>query len=43
VSSVQPDVISAAFVAASVAAGQPANADFNGDTREGVGLYQVIT
>ena len=39
----QPDVISAAFVAASVAAGQPANADFNGDTREGVGLYQVIT
>ena len=34
VSSVQPDVISAAFVAACVAAGQPANPDFNGDARE---------
>ena len=42
ISSVDPDVISAAFVAASVAAGQPQNDDFNGASREGAGLYQFM-
>ena len=42
ISSVEPDVISAAFVAASVAAGQPQNDDFNGASREGAGLYQFM-
>ena len=33
--------LSQAFVEAGVAAGYPANADFNGDDQTGVGLYQV--
>ncbi len=36
-----PNPLSEAFVAAAIAAGQPANDDFNDDTQEGFGLYQV--
>ena len=42
VSAVSSDAISRAFVEASVAAGQPRNADFNGDAREGAGFYQFM-
>lgn len=31
------------YVAAGMAAGLPNNADFNGETQEGVGLYQITT
>jgi choline dehydrogenase-like flavoprotein len=36
-----PHLVSLAFVEAAVQAGYPRNADFNGVTQEGVGLYQV--
>jgi choline dehydrogenase-like flavoprotein len=36
-----PNPFARAFVDAGVQAGLPANADFNGPTQEGVGLYQV--
>jgi choline dehydrogenase-like flavoprotein len=36
-----PHAASLAFVEAGVQAGHPRNADFNGATQEGVGLYQV--
>ncbi|GAB1391747.1 MAG: choline dehydrogenase [Rubrivivax sp.] len=36
-----PNPLSAAFVQAGQQAGWPLNADFNGATQEGVGLYQV--
>ena len=37
-----PKRISSVFVQAAVQAGYPANADFNAQTQEGVGLYQVM-
>jgi choline dehydrogenase len=37
----RPSVLSLAFVEAAVAAGQAKNADFNGETQEGFGLYQL--
>jgi choline dehydrogenase-like flavoprotein len=37
-----PNRISQAFVQAAVQAGYPANPDFNAQTQEGVGLYQVM-
>jgi choline dehydrogenase-like flavoprotein len=36
-----PQAVSLAFVEAAVQAGYPRNADFNGASQEGVGLYQV--
>lgn len=38
---VSPGPLSRAFIEAAVEAGFPRNADFNGATQEGVGLYQV--
>ncbi len=37
-----PNRVSKLFVEAGVQAGYPANPDFNADTQEGVGLYQVM-
>ena len=37
-----PDALSQAFVQAGVQAGYPRNADFNGHSMEGVGIYQVF-
>jgi choline dehydrogenase-like flavoprotein len=37
-----PNRVSRAFVQAAVQAGYPANADFNAEVQEGVGLYQVM-
>jgi choline dehydrogenase len=38
-----PDPLSDAFIAAAVEIGVPFNADFNGATQEGVGLFQTTT
>ncbi|CAN5205677.1 choline dehydrogenase [soil metagenome] len=38
-----PDPLSDAFIAAAVETGVPFNADFNGATQEGVGLFQTTT
>ena len=42
VSHVPSDNISRAFVQSCVAAGMPANPDFNGASREGTGFYQFM-
>jgi choline dehydrogenase len=38
-----PDPLSDAFIAAAVETGLPFNADFNGATQEGVGMFQTTT
>jgi choline dehydrogenase len=38
-----PDPLSDAFIAAAVETGVPFNADFNGATQEGVGMFQTTT
>ena len=39
----KPNTLARAFIAGCIEAGYPANDDFNGETQEGAGLYQLTT